>query len=149
VEAEVAVLPVRLGGQDYGVGPVDARIDISRTTSGYAFKLRFDAPLQGPCMRCLKDANPVVAVDTREVEQPGEAEDLHTPYLDNEGRLELRGWVRDALLLSLPARLLCREDCLGLCPVCGADLNTTDPEEHRHETGGDPRWAKLNELKLD
>jgi len=149
VEAEVAVLPVRLGGQDYGVGSVDASIDISRTTSGYAFKLRFDAPLQGPCMRCLKDANPVVAVDTREVEQPGEAEDLHTPYLDNEGRLELRGWVRDALLLSLPARLLCREDCLGLCPVCGADLNTTDPEEHRHETGGDPRWAKLNELKLD
>jgi uncharacterized protein len=151
VEAEVVVLPVRLGGQDYGVGSgsVDARIDISRTTSGYAFRLRFDAPLEGPCMRCLKDAHPVVAVDTREVEQPGEAEDLHSPYLDNEGRLELRGWVRDALLLSLPARLLCREDCLGLCPVCGEDLNTAEPEEHCHETAGDPRWAKLNELKLE
>jgi uncharacterized protein len=151
VDAEVVVAPVRLGGQDYlvGTGSVEARIDISRTTSGYAFRLRFDAPLEGPCMRCLKDARPVVQVDTREVEQPGEAEDLHTPYLDNEGRLELRGWVRDALMLALPARLLCREECLGLCPVCGADLNSADPEEHRHETGGDPRWSKLSELNLD
>ena len=79
VDAAVVVSPVRLGGQDYrvGGGSVDARIDISRTTSGYVFRLRFDAPLEGPCMRCLKDAHPVVAVDIREVDQPGEAEDLH------------------------------------------------------------------------
>jgi uncharacterized protein len=57
--------------------------------------------------------------------------------------------VRDALMLALPARLLCREECLGLCPVCGADLNSADPEEHRHETGGDPRWSKLSELNLE
>jgi uncharacterized protein len=151
MDAEVFVAPVRMGGQDYEVeaGSIEARIDISRTISGYVFRLRFDAPLEGPCMRCLTDAHPVVKVDTREVEQPGEAEDLHTPYLDNDGRLELRGWVRDALLLSLPARLLCREDCRGLCPVCGVDLNSVDMDEHRHESGGDPRWAKLSELKLE
>jgi uncharacterized protein len=151
IDADVLVAPVRLGGQDYSIGngSVEARLDISRTVSGYAFRLRFDAPLEGPCMRCLTDARPVIEVDTREIEQPGEAEDLHTPYLDNEGRLELRAWVRDALTLSLPARLLCREDCRGLCPVCGIDLNTVDPEQHRHDTGGDPRWAKLSELKLE
>jgi DUF177 domain-containing protein len=151
LEAEVLVEPVRIGGQNYGVGrgSVDAQVDISRTISGYAFRLRFDASLEGPCMRCLTDAHPVIQVDAREVEQPGEAEDLHTSYLDNEGNLELREWARDALMLTLPPRLLCREDCRGLCPVCGADLNSVDPEEHRHETGGDPRWAKLNELKLD
>lgn len=151
IAADVAVAPVRLGGQDYtvGSGAVEATIDVSRTTSGYAFRLRFEAPLSGPCMRCLTDANPLIQVDTREVEQPGDAEDLHTPYLDNEGRLELRGWVRDALTLSLPARLLCREDCRGLCGVCGADLNAVDPEQHHHDTGGDPRWAKLSELKLE
>ena len=151
MDAEVVVAPVRLGGQDYsvGAGTVEASIDVSRTTSGYAFRLRFEAPLNGPCMRCLNDAHPIVLVDTREVEQPGEAEDLHTPYLDNEGRLELRGWARDALMLSLPARLLCRDDCRGLCPVCGVDLNSVDPDEHHHETSGDPRWAKLSELKLE
>jgi uncharacterized protein len=141
--------PVRLGGQRYAIesGTVEARIDISRTTSGFVLRLRFDAPLVGPCMRCLADARPGVQVDSREIEQPGEGEELHTPYLE-DGQLQLAGWVRDALLLALPTRLLCSEDCRGLCPVCGADLNTADPDEHRHEGGGDPRWSKLRELKL-
>jgi uncharacterized protein len=150
VDAEVRVEPVQLGGQRYSVGPgsVAARIDVSRTTSGFAFRLRFDAPLTGPCMRCLAEAHPLVQVDSREIEQPGEAEELHTPYLE-DGLLELTGWARDALVLALPARLLCREDCRGLCPVCGVDLNEVDPEEHRHEGGGDPRWAKLNEIRFE
>jgi uncharacterized protein len=150
VDAEVRVLPVEIGGQRYAVGEdrVDARIDVSRTTSGFVFRLRFEAPLTGPCMRCLADASPMVSVDAREVEQPGEAEELHTPYLD-EGRLELAGWGRDALILALPARLLCRDDCRGLCAVCGADLNAADPADHEHATAGDPRWAKLRELRLE
>jgi uncharacterized protein len=150
VDAEVRVDPVRLGGQRYvvGAGSVEARIDISRTTSGYAFRLRFDAPLTGPCMRCLAEAHPHVQVDSREIEQPGQAEELHTPYLE-EGQLELTGWVRDALVLALPARLLCREDCRGLCPVCGADLNEIDPDTHRHESAPDPRWAKLGEVRFE
>jgi uncharacterized protein len=44
---------------------------------------------------------------------------------------------------------LCREDCAGLCAVCGESLNDTDPEAHRHSQGGDPRMAKLRELKLE
>jgi DUF177 domain-containing protein len=150
LDVEVRVEPVRLGGERYAVGPgsVDARIEVSRTTSGYALRLHFEAPLSGPCMRCLSTAHPVIQVDSREVEQPGEGEELHTPYLA-DGELELVGWARDALLLATPARVLCREDCRGLCSVCGADLNVADPDEHRHERGGDPRWAKLKELKLD
>jgi uncharacterized protein len=99
-------------------------------------------------MRCLSEAHPVVQVDSREIEQPGEAEELHTPYFE-EGQLELTGWVRDALVLALPARLLCREDCRGLCPVCGIDLNTVDPSSHQHERAADPRWAKLSEIRFE
>jgi uncharacterized protein len=148
--ADVPVAPLRLGGQSYAVGEgaVHATIDVSRTTSGFAFRLRFNALLGGPCMRCLAEAHPLVSVDSREIEQPGESEELHTPYLE-AGQLELTGWVRDALLLATPPRLLCREECRGLCAVCGADLNQDDPELHRHEHGGDPRWAKLRELKLN
>jgi uncharacterized protein len=147
--AEVRVAPLKLGGQSYGVGrgTIEATIDVSRTTSGFAFRLRFDALLAGPCMRCLTEAHPTVSVDSREIEQPGEGEELHTPYLE-EGQLELSGWVRDALLLAVPPRLLCREECRGLCAVCGADLNREDPDRHRHAEGGDTRWAKLRELKL-
>jgi uncharacterized protein len=150
VDVEVRVEPVQLGGQRYAVGPgsVDARVDVSRTTSGFAFRLRFGAPLTGPCMRCLTEAHPLVHVDSREIEQPGEAEELHSPYLE-DGQLELTGWVRDALVLALPARLLCREDCQGLCPVCGVDLNTADPATHSHEPARDSRWAKLSEIEFE
>ena len=149
VDARVRIDRLSLGGQPYDVagGAVDARLDVSRTLSGYAFRLRFDAPLEGACMRCMADARPVLPVDAREVDQPGEAEELHSPYLD-DGILQLADWARDALVLALPSKVLCREECRGLCSVCGADLNAADPDEHRHEQGGDPRWAKLGELKL-
>ena len=149
-DTQVRVAPVDVGGQRYTVpgGVVDATLTVSRMTSGFAFKLRFFAPLTGPCMRCLADATPVIEVEAREVEQPGESEELHSPYFD-DGVLELATWARDALVLAIPPRLLCRDDCRGLCPVCGENLNQSDPEAHRHEGGGDPRWAKLSELKLE
>jgi uncharacterized protein len=149
LDARVPVDGVSLGGQRYDVagGDVDARLDVSHTLSGYALRLRFDAPLEGACVRCMADARPVIHVDVREVDQPGESEELHSPYLE-DGNLELARWAHDALVLALPAKVLCREDCRGLCAVCGADLNVADPAEHRHEAGTDPRWAKLGELKL-
>jgi uncharacterized protein len=149
IHAAVRLGPVELGGQRYAVGDgkVEATIDVSRTTSGFAFRLRFEAPLSGPCMRCLADAAPIVPVDAREVEQPGESEEFHSPYFE-EGRLELAGWARDALVLALPPRLLCREECQGLCAVCGANLNEADREEHRHDAGVDPRWSKLSEIEF-
>jgi uncharacterized protein len=150
IDAETRVEPVALGGQVYEIrsGTVDVRVDVSRMTSGFALRLRFDADLAGPCMRCLAESTPVVTVDAREVDQPGESEELRSPYLEDH-LLDLAGWVRDALVLALPPRLLCRDDCRGLCPVCGADLNSVEPEEHRHERPVDSRWAKLSELKIE
>ena len=46
------------------------------TRGGYALRLRFGASLHGPCMRCLEPAVPQVAVDAREVDQPGGGEEL-------------------------------------------------------------------------
>ena len=62
--------------------------------------------------------------------------------------LDLSGWVHDAFALALPAKILCREDCLGLCPVCAVDLAEAGPD-HAHEAEPDPRWGKLSELKFD
>jgi uncharacterized protein len=114
---------------------------------GYALRLRFTAALSGPCMRCLKPAEPLVEIDAREVDRPGEGEELESPYVKDE-QLDLASWARDAFALALPSKVLCREDCAGLCPICAADLNETGPE-HRHESAPDPRWAKLRELKLE
>lgn len=150
LECSVDVDPFILGGEPYPVegATVRVRLDISRTTgAGYALRLRFAATLTGPCMRCLEPASPVFSVDAREVSQPGEGEELESPYV-GDGVLDLHGWVRDALALALPATLLCREDCAGLCSVCGANLNEAGPDHH-HEREPDRRWQKLSELRFD
>jgi uncharacterized protein len=169
LDLHVAIDPFELAGETYPVQPevVPVRLDISRTTGdGYALRLRFEASLSGPCMRCLEPAAPSFAVDAREVSQPTEArapkahgagrgrshqhdesDELTSPYVE-DGVLDLHGWARDALALSVPANLLCREDCAGLCSVCGANLNQAGPD-HRHEPEPDPRWAPLSRLRFE
>ena len=139
---------MRFGGQQYAVEPrdIDVRLDVSRMTgSGYSLRLRFTASLAGPCMRCLAPADPGFTVDAREVDQPGGGDELDSPYVD-EDELDLQGWARDAFALALPAQIVCRDECAGLCPQCGQNLNE---HPHEHEREPDPRWAKLRELKLD
>jgi uncharacterized protein len=150
MELDVALDALSFGGETYEIEPavVTATLDISAMTrGGFALRLRFGASLHGPCMRCLEPALPQVAVDAREVDQPGGGEELSSPYVADEV-LDLHAWARDALVLALPAQLLCKEDCAGLCAICGTDLNAAGPE-HAHEREPDPRWAKLSELKLD
>jgi uncharacterized protein len=148
LNASVEIEPVELGGQRYTArGAVaDARLDISRTTNGYALRLRYGIRLEGPCMRCLEDAADQLSIDAREVDQPGGGDDLRSPYLDGD-ELDLKAWARDALVLALPVRILCTADCRGLCSVCGVNLN--DEPGHAHEREPDGRWAKLSELKFD
>ncbi len=150
LELDVAIEPFVLAGERYSVEPslIPTRLDVSRITGdGYALRLRFEATLVGPCMRCLEVAKPEFAVDVREVSQPGGVDELDFPYVEH-GVLDLHAWARDALALTLPAKVLCRPDCAGLCPECGADLNTAGPE-HSHERAPDPRWAQLSELRFD
>jgi uncharacterized protein len=155
LELAVPIEPVLMAGEPYAVQSPDhdslqipVVLDISRMMGGgYALRLRFTAALAGPCMRCLQQATPKFDVDAREIDRPGEGEELESPYVTDE-TLDLAAWARDALVLAVPAKLLCREDCAGLCPVCAADLNEAGPE-HRHEPAPDPRWAKLRELRLE
>lgn len=149
LDLNVAIEPFSLGGQSYPVDPelVDARLDVSRTTgNGYALRLRFEATLSGPCMRCLEPAAPTFEVDAREVSQPGEGDELRSPYVTRD-ELDIHAWARDALALTLPTKLLCRPDCAGLCDVCGENLNLAG--EHAHEREPDPRWAKLSEVRFE
>jgi uncharacterized protein len=150
VDLIVRLDPLELGGETYPVDPTDVpvRLDISRTTgAGHSLRLRFAARLSGACMRCLEPATPEFDIDAREISQPGEGEELESPYVES-GVLDLRGWARDALALMLPAAVLCRADCAGLCPTCGENLNLVE-QPHVHERGPDPRWAKLSELRFE
>jgi uncharacterized protein len=150
LELEAPIEELTLGSERYAAEPslVQVELTISRMAGGgYALRLRFAAALGGPCMRCLKPAAPSLEIDAREVDVPGGGEELESPYVQDE-TLDLAAWARDALALAMPAKVLCREDCPGLCPICAVDLAEAGPE-HRHEAAPDPRWAKLRELELE
>lgn len=147
---EVPIDTLELGGERYEARPTSTPVvlDVSRMTGGgYALRLRLSATLNGPCMRCLKQAGPEVQVEAREVDVPGGDEEMSSPYVHEE-TLDVAAWAHDAFALAVPAKVLCRADCAGLCPECAIDLNEAGPE-HRHERARDPRWAKLRELKLE
>jgi uncharacterized protein len=147
----VELKPLELGGQIYVADPVapTVQLEISRPSGGYAFRLRFAIHLEGPCVRCLEPAALDLEVEAREIDQAAtEDEELRSPYVVDDV-LDIGRWAHDAAMLALPAQLLCRPDCAGLCPVCGESLNDADPADHKHDTGTDPRWAALKDLKLE
>ena len=145
---EIELAPLDLAGQRYLFVPAElpAELAISRASTGTVFQLAFKARLHGPCMRCLADAVLDVDIDTREYQatNPGSDDELKTPYLADDN-LDLAAWGRDAVILALPDKILCRADCAGLCPVCGRDLNV-EPHEHEEEPH-DSRWGALAELR--
>ena len=150
LQLQLAVPALSLGGERYQVDldETPATLDISRMTAGgYALRLRLGGSLRGPCVRCLKPAAPEIRVDAREVSVPGAGEELESPYVNDE-TLDLEAWARDAFALAAPPKVLCRDDCAGLCPECAADLNQAGPE-HVHPRTPDRRWAKLRELELE
>lgn len=147
-EVEIEVAPFDFGGQRYIAIPeqVPGELTLNRTTSGTAFRLRFGVRLHGPCVRCLGEAALDLSVDAREYQanDPRGDDELQSEYV-SENELDLSGWARDAVALELPDQIVCREDCAGLCPVCGRNLND-EPHEHE-EARQDSRWAALEALK--
>jgi uncharacterized protein len=102
LDLEVPVDAFDFGGQRYEVekGAVDAHLDVSHTVSGYAFRLRFQAGLEGPCVRCLETADQGVDVDAREIDQPGGGEELSSTYYD-EVHLDIRACACLEVALAL------------------------------------------------
>lgn len=151
IELPVELEPFELGGQTYRADPGApvARLEISRPSGGYAFRLQFPVHVEGPCMRCLEPAALDLEIEAREVDQEAtEDEELRSPYVVDD-ELEIGRWAHDATMLALPPSFLCRPDCAGLCPTCGESLNDADPAAHEHEQPTDPRWSALKDLKLD
>jgi uncharacterized protein len=147
-DVAIELEPLELGGQRYTpvpTAPVGA-LAITRLTSGLLFELAFDVALEGPCMRCLEQAAVELSVRTREYQASGSeaTEETTTPYLADD-RLDLSAWARDAIALELPEKILCQDECAGLCPGCGANLNVESCSCPPPEL--DPRLSKLAELR--
>ena len=144
---EIELQPLVLGGQTYEPqpNPAPAELTVTRASSGTVLELALDISLEGPCFRCLTDAELPLSLQLREYEDAKpDGEEMRTEYLEDD-QVDLSAWSHDAIALALPDKILCRDDCAGLCPVCGKDLNA-EPHEHVEERA-DPRWEKLSELR--
>ena len=145
---DVELEPFVLGGQRYEAMPstTPVALEISQASGAMVFDMRLDAHLSGACMRCLGFAEIARSVRAREFHDfdAPPSDELYSDYVVNE-QLQLGAWARDTVALELPDQILCREDCAGLCPVCGKDLNA-EPHEHTDRVP-DPRWAALAELR--
>ncbi|HWH15288.1 MAG TPA: DUF177 domain-containing protein [Miltoncostaeaceae bacterium] len=147
IDVRVPVADLVLGGQSYTcVPPAPAmRVDASRAIGGgWYFRLRGACDLHGPCWRCLSDATVPLVLDAAEIDDPGSDDpQMRSLYLRN-AVLHVAEWARDAAAEAIPPTILCREDCAGLCPQCGTDLNAgacaCGPPPP------DNRWAGLAEL---
>jgi uncharacterized protein len=126
--------------------PEEADVSFSGTVEsvigGAAVRGRIRAPWEGICRRCLEAARGELDIEVREICTDEPDADLSYPI--GSDWLDLEPIVHDACILELPLAPLCRDDCQGLCPVCGVNRNF---ETCSCEAPVDPRWSALAVLR--
>src|SRR5882762_6965149 len=131
--------------------PAEVRGRIRRSGQEVELRGELNAKIESVCSRCLKPvelpihaefAERFVPAVSRRAEEQHELqeEDLNLAVFDGEA-IELDDLVREEILLAMPAQILCREDCQGLCPTCGIDKNTGSCQCAAPD--GDSRWEQL------
>jgi uncharacterized protein len=125
--------------------PVVLDVELQSVNEGIVVTGTISAPWRAECRRCLEPIEGLAVATVTEIfeEEPVEGE---TSLLEAD-RIDLEPLVREAVLLELPVAPLCRDDCAGLCPECGANLATT--ECGHGATVGDDRWEALDQLRFD
>jgi uncharacterized protein len=139
-ELPVEVDPFTLGGEQYTVagGVVDLRLDAARVGDRLTLKASLHTVMHGPCARCLEDVALALDAEAIDVVSHGDSEvdrgDEEEAY-SRHFVLAADRWARDLVAGALPGKLVCRDDCRGLCPQCGANLN--EEPDHQHAAVGE------------
>ena len=129
------------GSEPFAVAsPVDYELDVEHVSGGALVSGRCAVTIEGECGRCLAPVSKRV-----------ETEDfkcfVETPH--GMEVCDISEDIRTEMTLALPMNLLCRDDCRGLCPVCGCDLNKKRCSCHPGEADAAPSvWSALDDLKL-
>jgi uncharacterized protein len=137
------------------VGDIDVKGELRKNAAKTDVKGSIAVPLEIDCTRCLTPVSQKLELDFqadfvgKEMLPEGkethlEGSDLDTDVLEGN-ELDLTEVAREQILLNLPEHVLCRQDCKGICPNCGKDLNEGDCKCGDDEI--DPRWAALRDLK--
>ena len=147
----VVVSPMTIGGEPYVAEPppVTASFAVTRLRNGWVFDLAFETAIHGTCHRCLEAAVLPLEIDTSEFHafkpDAGAEADMTCEFLADDLDLDLDAMASAAVVLAMPVRVLCGDDCAGLCPTCGSNLN--EGPCACPPAGPDARWARLGELR--
>ena len=142
---EVTVAPRSIDAEHAAInGDVSADLELVSTLDDVALSGTIRVPWQGSCRRCLRplEETIVVDVDERYAERPAEHDEA---FPIEHGQIDLTPVLREHVLLAVDDARLCRPDCPGLCPVCGADL-TAGPCQCDTAVVDD-RWSALDQLR--
>jgi uncharacterized protein len=94
-------------------GPIKAKAQVSKITNAITVKLSLSGCLRMSCSRCLREFQ----------DKLDKKFTLNFPIDKLETKIDLDPEIRDQIILDYPINPLCRQDCKGLCPKCGIDLN--------------------------
>ena len=141
----------RIEATDLGIddervsGPVHVDLEVVSNVDGVVVAGDISIPWTTACRRCLTDVTGIVVVDVDEVYQD-EVVDEEAFAIEGD-QIDLAPAVREYVLIEVPDGPLCRDDCAGICPVCGADRN--EIACGCDTSVRDERWAALDDLELD
>jgi uncharacterized protein len=126
--------------------PIHVKGRLSSASEGrFYFSGRMEGSVRLPCRLCLEEVDVEVDDDVHFLLAEIGAEEADDPevflYDSNAHSIDLRPAIRETWLLSAPAYVQCSEDCKGLCPTCGTNLNESTCNCSTTRT--DPRWDAL------
>lgn len=133
---------------DFHLHDVRGTLHVSVTGDGVALEGKLKATTELGCSRCLERYQQPLTLEFTEIyafsPSGGNEDDHKAQSLPADGVINLEPLIRQYALLDIPIKHVCREDCKGLCPVCGGNLNEEDCGHEQEEI--DPRMAKLKQL---
>jgi uncharacterized protein len=141
-------LPSVQVSDDLDVSDLQGELRLTRTAQGLYATGSMTGTTRAECGRCLTpfDQRLAIAFDDLFVYPPSKANE-EMMAIPETGLLDLTPLTREYMLLDFPIRPLCRPDCRGLCPECGANRNETECDHDSPTT--DPRLAGLRALLDD
>jgi uncharacterized protein len=139
---------------DFIFSPVQASLAIHKAGTQVCVKGNVTAKVKLTCSRCLKDFFREMSVPVDVVYYPieelrsDETYEIKTEELDlgfySDDEIELLDLMSEQIMLNVPMKPLCSDECRGICSICGADLSSQSCECVEQE--GDPRFGVLKKL---
>jgi uncharacterized protein len=118
-------------------------VRVTRTAQGLLVQVNLHAGVQAECVRCLTEFTQILDIDFTDLYAFNKNSVTESGLiLPDNGKINLAPIVRDEMILAMPISPLCRQDCKGLCLVCGENLNETD-------CGHNPQSLDTSQMESD